>query len=212
MKNILFAFYFVFLFLSCSSDADDNLSSTPNQVTPQNIAIELEVLDNSNLPIENAEVKIYSSESNYNNDSNVIETLFTDSNGMVSFSNLTPQQYFWKITKTCYINNNSNSTPSNYNYSTNNSFQIIMDDYNYGNLEINNTSNVDIRVNYYREGIFVSYIDVSSYSQDVVEELEAGTYSTYIENLSTLNPIPQIPGSMNISCSSNGLVAVGGSY
>lgn len=206
MKNILFAFSFVSLLLSCSNDADDNLSSTPNQ-----IAIELEVLDNGSLPIENVEVKLYSSVSDYNNDSNVIETLLTDQNGKVSFGNLIPQQYFWKITKTCYINNNSNSTPSNYNFSSNNSFQITMNDYNYGNLEVSNLTNVDIRVNYYRSGVFVNYIDVSSNSQGMVNDLEAGTYSIYLQNLSTSNPIIQTTP-LSISCSNNAFISMAGFY
>lgn len=95
----------ILLIISCSTDDSTNLTTATTR-------LELTTLDENDVAIENVEVKLYASQLDYDNDTNVIETLMTDTNGKVTFDNLQPITYYWKTNIDCYLENNDHNTNS----------------------------------------------------------------------------------------------------
>lgn len=103
-KHILLVAVFAaaLLFNSCKKDDDDN-SSNPT-VTPT--TIELTINDESGA-VPGASVKLYSSETDLNNQTNQIgEAETSNASGVVSFGDLNNIQYYWFAEKDCQNNVN----------------------------------------------------------------------------------------------------------
>jgi len=76
-------------------------------------ALEITVIDNMGSASVGASVRLYSSQSDWSNNTNQIGiTLYTNVSGRVRFSNLLPIQYYWFIENGCLNNSNSTSTAS----------------------------------------------------------------------------------------------------
>ncbi len=96
MKHLKFILPLFLILYACSPDSDDTAEDTRLQLT---------VLDENEVALENIEVKLYATQADYDNDTNIISTSTTDATGKVTFENLQPITYFWKITADCYLEN-----------------------------------------------------------------------------------------------------------
>jgi len=96
MKHLKFILPLFLILFACSPDSDD---------TAEDTRLELTVLDESSTALENIEVKLYTSQEDYDNDTNIIATSTTNANGKVTFENLQPLTYYWKTTADCYLEN-----------------------------------------------------------------------------------------------------------
>jgi hypothetical protein len=99
IKYILFpATIFIFSFIGCKKD---KISTT----------LEIRVVDEQGIYIDGASVKIYTTQSDMENDTNQFgKTQTTDVNGKVTFSNLGPDIYYWFAGKGCQNNVNGITT------------------------------------------------------------------------------------------------------
>jgi hypothetical protein len=126
----------IFILFSCSSDNDD---------TTQMARLELTILDENNLPIENATVNIYTSSEDSYNGINVSQSLITDSNGKVLFEDLEQIVYYWEIFDNCYnftYGNTINPLLGNsLNTFTSNTYGAS------GFLNVNNVTDYDYNIN-----------------------------------------------------------------
>lgn len=106
MKHFKFILPLIFILFSCTTDSVQ---------TPENTQLEITVLDDNDAPIDDSEVKLFSSQEDFDNDTNAIQTLNTNANGKVIFDNLQAIPYFVKITKSCYLNGfiNTNQITNN---------------------------------------------------------------------------------------------------
>jgi hypothetical protein len=128
------------MFYSCNNE--DEVVTTPNT------SLEIIVKDESGNNVNNASVKLFTSETDLNNETNQIgTTLLSDSDGKVSFNNLSPVPYYWIAKKDC--NNNLNhvfSTNSSITENTNNTRETTISISNLGTLKLVNSSNKTFNV------------------------------------------------------------------
>lgn len=130
MKHFKFILPLIFILFSCTTESVQ---------TPENTQLELTIKDENNIPVGNSEVKLYASESDMNNGTNVVQTLTTDVNGKVTFQNLLAIKYFWTIIGQCHSDTQDNSiNPITSN--TLNTFSTQQSTNNVGYISILNNS------------------------------------------------------------------------
>lgn len=131
MKHFKFILPIIFILFSCTTDSVQ---------TPENTQLELTIKDVNNTPLENVEVKLYTSEEDMNIGMNFIQTLNTNANGKVLFDNLQPIKYYWRTSSDCYsinlIDNSINPLTSNIL----NQFTIDLADHFMSDITVQNTS------------------------------------------------------------------------
>lgn len=143
MKHLKLLLPFLFILLiGCSSD--DSTSKTTATTR-----LELTTLDENDVAVENVEVKLYTSQTDYDNDTNVVETLLSDVNGKVTFDNLQPITYFWKTSIDCYLENNlNNNTVNPILENSLNQFSTNLTDNSLGHIYFGNFTTYDYTVNF----------------------------------------------------------------
>lgn len=128
MKNYILIFSIItgLLFLnSCSKDDDDDVQPTPTTVPT---SLELTLKDNLGNSVSGASVKLYSSESDWENETNQIgSTQTSDASGKVKFNDLSNIKYYWLAKKDCQNNvNGAVTTTSELTANTVNSLNVIL--------------------------------------------------------------------------------------
>ena len=184
-KGLLMLLIFI-LFFSCSKDSP---SSTETPTT-----LKIIVKDDSGSPVSQAQVKLYGSQSDMNNNLNqILTTQTTDATGETSFSPVTSyQNYYWLASKDCRTNLysttynqlflQSNTTTS---YSTTISgtgiLKFINTSTNPYNVFINNT----LEISNMNGGITKSYNFPSGSYTIRVEQQSGYLFSPTIETFNT---------------------------
>lgn len=122
------------LLSSCSND--DDQSEPP----PKSTNLTLTIIDESGNEVSGAAVKLFASQTDWQNESNQVgDTKFTESNGVVSFTSLQSIQYFWFAEKDCRNNlygNNTNGSSLESNTETTST--VVLD--GTGSIELTSTS------------------------------------------------------------------------
>lgn len=195
MRLIKFILPFIFIFFSCSRDSDE---------TVQNTRLELSIFDESNTAVPNAEVYLYASQNDFNNDTNIIQSLTTDSAGKVTFENLQAMTYYWKIYSECKINNDVNNSTNPISANSLNPFSIHLTNNNTGNVEIRNISAFDFDVNY--TGPETGSVTVSANSSVFINILDAGEY--IFTSIRTDGGVPPSPYSYPVYCGETGYIEI----
>ncbi len=115
-------------------------------VTPQPTTLELNLKDEFGNPVSGASVKLYSSITDWNNETNQIgSTLTSDANGKVTFNNLSNISYYYLAEKDCENNvNGSNTTSTPLTANVNNVATVILT--STGDIEITNSSTDNYRI------------------------------------------------------------------
>lgn len=140
LNKLLFPILFI-LVIGCSTD--DSTSKTTATTR-----LELTTLDENDVAIENVEVKLYTSQTDYDNDTNIVETLITDVNGKVTFDNLLPITYFWKTTTDCHLENAVYNTIDPIINNTLNSFSTNLTSNFIGEISIFNNTVYDYTLSF----------------------------------------------------------------
>ena len=192
-KNILILMVFIGLavFSSCKKDKE-----TP---TPKPTALELTLKDGLGNIVAGASVKLYASQTDWNNETNQVgATLTSDASGKVKFSSLSNIQYYWFAEKDC--NNNVNgaiTTTSALTANVTNTLDVILS--STGTIKLVSTS-----VNPYRIYINGTAIgDMNGGTTEYVYYVPVGSYSIRYLQLSgyVVYPTDQtVTG--NVSCGS----------
>lgn len=94
IKTIIVCTFFLF-FSSCIKT-----STIPTQ-------LQIQVVDEQGYAISGAKVSLYKSEQDFLNDKNLIGTTYTDENGYLYFSNLSPIVYYYYVQSGCKDNFNT---------------------------------------------------------------------------------------------------------
>jgi protocatechuate 3,4-dioxygenase beta subunit len=76
---------------------------------PPPTQLKIQVIDNSGIPLSGASVTLYSSQIDFQNNTNPVATTTTDANGYMLFSGLSPIVYFYFIQDGCLDNYNGNT-------------------------------------------------------------------------------------------------------
>ncbi len=139
MKHLKFILPLFVILFACSPDSDD---------TAEDTRLELTVLDENSTALENVEVKLYATQEDYYNDTNLIATSTTNASGKVTFENLQPITYFWKTISECYLENGLNNTINPIEENSLNQVSTNIYAFFYGNIIISNGSSYDYQVNY----------------------------------------------------------------
>jgi hypothetical protein len=120
------------------------LSSCKKEPTPTSLELTFkDVLGNS---VSGASVKLYSSQTDWNNGSNQVGTTqFSDATGKVNFNDLSNIKYYWFAEKDCINNvNGSVTTTSALTANLNNTLNVILS--STGTLKFINTSSNPYRI------------------------------------------------------------------
>lgn len=186
MRTTLFLFCALVcasLFQSCSKDED--LSNGPNSSNGNNnnnggTSLELTVKDHLGNVVSGATVKLYTSETNWANQTNQVgNTLYTNASGKVKFQNLTNIQYYWFAEKDCLNNFNgaiTTTTPLQANATT--TLDVILSQT--GSLRLNNTSSNPYRI--YING--TARFDMDGGTTRTINYVPTGSYSIRVLQLS----------------------------
>lgn len=134
MKYLKLLTLLLFVF-SCSPESVQNLEPTQLEIT---------LKDENNIVLPNAEVKLYSSEQDANNDENLLQTATTDANGKVVFENLQNIVYYIVAGNTCHplSNFNTNTIVSN----SNNPYTFIVNSNYFGTVITKNNSSYEFNI------------------------------------------------------------------
>lgn len=87
------------LFIGCQKDKDGDAEQSQNAT--KNTILEALVVDASVQPISGASVKLYASESDWNNEQNVKATMTTNAQGRVKFEGLSAARYWVAAAEGC---------------------------------------------------------------------------------------------------------------
>ncbi len=167
MKHLKLILPLFLILFACSPDADDTIEDT---------RLELTVLDESSAAIENVEVKLYASQEDYDNDTNIIATSATDATGKVTFEKLQSITYFWKTTADCYLENAINNTVNPIVGNTLNLFSTNLISNSFGDIAIVNNSSYDYEVSYSFDGANYSIITSTPSFANIIEGVPSGIY------------------------------------
>jgi hypothetical protein len=159
---------------SCSKDDD------VQPVQPVQTSLELTLKDNLGNIISGAAVKLYSSQTDWNNGTNQVGTTqFSDASGKVKFNNLSNIKYYWFAEKDCQNNvNGAVTTTSALTANVNNTLNVILT--STGTLRFVSNSN-----NPYR--IFINgtvAFDMNGNTTQVRNYMPTGSYSIRVLQLS----------------------------
>ena len=164
MKHLKFILPLFLILFACTSDNDD---------TNENGRLELTILDENNLPVENVKINLYTSFEDYMNGANILESLFTDINGKVTFENLQGITYYWETLNSCY-QSAIESTINPISTNTLNSFSTNIESVFFGNISISNNTIYDYSITY--AGPENGTIIVNSFGNGRLEHLPVGSY------------------------------------
>lgn len=168
MKHLKLILPLVFILFSCSNDSDNS-----NQES--NATLELNVFDDSDSPLNDITVSIYSNLTDYNNGTNAVEVLNTDFTGKVVFENLAPITYYWKTSSPCYADDGVNfSTVNPIDNNNINSFSTNLLNDGTGIVLMENNSSYDYSISY--TGPESGSIIISAHSILSIEDLDVGNY------------------------------------
>lgn len=176
MKHLKFILPLFFILLACSPDADDNVEDT---------RLELTVLDENDIALENVEVKLYVSQEDYENDTNIIATSTTDATGKVTFENLQPITYFWKTTIGCYLENTIYSSVNPIVGNSLNLFSTNLTSYFNGEITIINPTDYNYTITF--TGPESGNLNALSNENYIFTSLPTGTYTFNITHESDPN-------------------------
>lgn len=166
MKYLKFILPLFIILFACSTDADDTLADT---------RLELTILDESNAALENVEVKLYASQEDYENDTNIIATSTTDVSGKATFGNLQPIIYFWRATIDCYLENAIHSTINPIVDNTLNLFSTNLTSAFMGEITIINPTNYNYTITF--TGPENGNLNALSNENYIFTNLPTGTYT-----------------------------------
>ncbi len=165
MKHLKFILpLFLFLF-SCSTDSNE---------TVENTQLELIVLDENSVALNNVEVKLYATQEDYDNDTNVVATSTTNASGKVTFENLQPITYFWKTTVECYLENTIYSTVNPIENNSINLFSTNLTSNFTGQISITNNTAYSTNVTF--TGPNNESVDIASGSTEDFYGMTSGSY------------------------------------
>jgi len=193
MKHFKFILPFIFILFACSPDSEDT-----SEDTTENTRLELTFLNENSVSLENIEVRLFASQEDYENDTSVIETLTTDTNGKVIFNNLQPITYYWRITANCYVDGFTYSTPTPLTNNTLNTFSSTLN--NHGSLEIINNTSYDQYIEYV--GPKNGSILVNAFDRATINNLTSGNYNIGITTIDSPINWPSPAGPITIECGS----------
>lgn len=179
MKIIKIVFIsFVFLsFQSCIKTID----------TPAPTSMQILVQDNLGYPLPGASVTLFGSESDFYNNVNPIATSYTDANGYLYFTNLSPIIYYYYVQYGCKDNFNGNThlyeplVP----YSLNTYSPITLS--SVGQIKVESNSFYPYQV--LLDGVVVVN-NLPSQSTATINEIPAGNHSLEVIQLSGYNGSP----------------------
>ncbi len=159
--------------------------------------LDIYVKDNLGNPVQGAEVKLYSSETDWKNGSNQVGAAqYSNAEGKAVFEGVSNIKYYWLATKDCNNNvNGSVTTASPLNKGERNSVNTILT--STGNMRLNSTSSNPYRI--YINGNAV--LDMQGGSVQYWNYLPVGTYTVRVLQLSgyVLYPTDKTY-SVNITC------------
>lgn len=136
MKKISILFVILTASLFSCSKSSDPVTTPP---TPVTTSLEITLKDELGNPVIGASVKLYNSESNYQNATNQLQTTKTSgSNGVVLFDNLSAIKYYFSADKDCLTNAFGGVATDNLYANSKNNVTCILSPS--GTLVINNTS------------------------------------------------------------------------
>lgn len=167
MKHFKFILPLIFILFSCTTDSVQQI--------PENTQLELTIKDENNIPVGNSEVKLYASESDMNNGTNVVQTLTTDVNGKVIFQNLQAIKYFWAVTGQCHTDTEDNST-NPIIASSLNTFSTLQASNFIGNISIVNNSSFQCSFTI-SNGAETYIYDMYPGDQSFLNETTSGNYT-----------------------------------
>lgn len=110
-----------------------------NDTTPQPTSLQLTLTDEAGNRVSGATVNLYGSQTDWDNGTNTLGTQFSDVNGIVTFSGLQSQKYYWFAQKDCK-NNIMGASQTAYPLTSNTKNTSITVLASTGTLAFNNTS------------------------------------------------------------------------
>lgn len=162
LSYLLFAT--VLLFASCSKDKEDEPKVQPT-------SLEIKVYNNNNV-VSGATVQLYANQTDCLTKTNIIKSNYTDANGIASFTNLKPIQYFYRVEKDCMNNVFESNTTTNYlTANVKNTLSISIS--SKGNLKINNLYTNPYKL--YINSVFVTNINANTYYS--ISNIPIGNYT-----------------------------------
>lgn len=166
MNHFKFILPLILILFSCTTDSVQTIENTQLEIT---------IKDENNTPVQNSEVKLYVSQDDMNNSTNVIQTLTTDVNGKVTFQNLQAIKYFWTITGQCHTDTEDNSiNPITAN--SLNTFSTLQASNFIGNISIVNNSSFQCSFTI-SNGADTYIYDMYPGDQSFLNETISGTYT-----------------------------------
>jgi hypothetical protein len=139
MKKVIFLIIALIGLMTINSCKKEEVKPTPT-------SLEVTLKDNLGNKISGASVKLYSSQTNWNNGANQVGTTqFSDASGKVKFNDLSNIKYFWFAEKDCQNNVNGGiTTTSALTANVNNTVDVILS--STGTLKFVSTSSNPYRI------------------------------------------------------------------
>lgn len=136
MKNLLLVLCVILGFTTINSCKKKDAPTT----------LEMILKDNLGNPISGASVKLYASQTDWNNSANQVgSTQFADASGLVTFTDLSNIQYYWFAEKDCQNNvNGAITTTTSLTAGITNTVNVIIS--STGTLKFVSTSNNPYRI------------------------------------------------------------------
>ncbi len=175
--SFLVAIISITLLSGCSKT---DVSTPEPEIVPTTTSLELTILDDSGNPMQGAEVRLYSSKEDMENELNQVSSIQqSGSDGKVVFTELASKRYYWFAEKGCENNSCSAFTTDCFIGSdTINSVNVLIS--GTGNLELISTSDNPYKV--YVNGIQV--FDMNGGSSRDIKYMPTGSYSIKVMQIS----------------------------
>lgn len=169
---LLFIVAAIVTFSSCTKKEEE--------VKPDPTRLQLTVRDELGNAVTGSVVKLYASETDWENETNQIGTAqVSDASGIVTFSDLSANKYYWLAEKDCKNNvNGSNTTATVLTSNITNTVNTVLS--GTGTLSFSNTS-----TNPYR--VFVNNVEVFTMNGQTTQDLDyapTGSYSVRVLQVS----------------------------
>lgn len=168
MKNHILLFsLFTTLFVSC--------------IKPAKTSLKLTLINEVGNPVSGANVKLYASQTDYNNRTNQVgSTQFSNSDGQVTFEDLASIKYFWFAEKDCRNNSKGAATTTSpiTEGKINAVDNVILSPY--GSLRLTSTSTNPYKI--YINGNYV--FDLNGGASQTVNNLPTGSISVRVLQIS----------------------------
>lgn len=150
MKKILILLSLVLVFASCSKDEDDSnsVNSTTSPLETKSstpTSVEFTIKNELGNAVPGANVSLFSSQSDWENNVNKRYTTTADAQGKCTISNLSTLRYYWYVESGCLNNyNNANTTTTLLKENSINQIFVIVSPT--GTIKLINNSNNSYRV------------------------------------------------------------------